>query len=118
MPVARTLAEALRSIRHSRVDILVADIDLPDGSGIDAIRALRSAHPDGQAIVMSVLNEGPVVLQAIRAGATGYVIKDDGSLGVLAALEMVCDGKSPMSASIDSTSIAGMRARPRAAAMR
>ena len=100
LPVCCTVAEALNTIEAERVDILIADLQLPDGLGVEAIRSLRQKNPEAHAIVMSVLNGGPVVLDAIRAGATGYVVKDDESIGLLAAIEMVLAGKSPMSATI------------------
>ncbi len=110
LPVCRTVAEAIAAIDTNRVDILVADLQLPDGLGIDAIRALKAKEPGAQAIVMSVLNDGPVVLEAIRAGATGYVVKDDESIGVLAAIEMMLEGKSPMSATIARLIVESMQA--------
>ncbi|MBO6723875.1 MAG: response regulator transcription factor [Roseitalea sp.] len=100
LPVCRTVAEAMHAIAENQVDILIADLQLPDGLGIDAIRALKDANSNAHAIVMSVLNDGPVVLEAIKAGATGYVVKDDNSIGVLSAIETVLEGKSPMSATI------------------
>ncbi|WP_199559072.1 LuxR C-terminal-related transcriptional regulator [Nioella nitratireducens] len=115
LPVCRTVAEAIAAIGTTRVDILIADLQLPDGLGIDAIRALKAKEPGAQAIVMSVLNDGPVVLEAIRAGATGYVVKDDESIGVLAAIEMMLEGKSPMSATIARLIVESMQAAPEAA---
>ena len=100
LPPCRSVAEALAAIDEGRVDVLIADLQLPDGSGVEAIRALRKKNADAHAIVMSVLNDGPIVLEAIRAGATGYVIKDDESISVISAIEMVLEGKSPMSATI------------------
>ena len=79
---------------------MIADLNLPDGSGTTAINAFRQTNPDGQAIVLSVLAEGPIVVDAIRSGAVGYILKDDDSLNILSALDMIADGKSPMSAAI------------------
>lgn len=109
LPTARSLADALRTIRTGNVDILVADLDLPDGLGTIAIGELRRRHPHAHAIVMTVLNEGPVVLDAIRAGATGYIIKDDETFGVLGAIEMVLDGRSPMSPAIARQIVASLQ---------
>lgn len=95
-----TLACARKAIASQEIDILVADIDLPDGSGIEAIRELLNEQPAAQAVVVSVLRDGPRVLEAIKAGASGYVLKDDSSYGIQSALEIVLDGKSPMSSTI------------------
>lgn len=100
LPVCGTVAAAKHLLQDAQVDILIADLNLPDGSGVEAIRALRETNPASHAIVMSVLNDGPVVFEAIRAGASGYVVKDDESIGVIAAIQMVLNGQSPMSATI------------------
>lgn len=97
---AGSLATARRIIETSQIDILVADLNLPDGSGIEAISALRESQPDANAVVISVLSDGATVLKAIQAGACGYVLKDDTSIDFTNALAMVLDGKSPMSPTI------------------
>lgn len=109
-----TLACARRAITEHRIDILVADINLPDGSGIDAIRMLLNDQPGAQAVVVSVLRDGPRVLEAIKAGATGYVLKDDSSFGIRSALETVADGQSPMSATIARQIVDAIHANPSA----
>ena len=100
LPVCPTISHALAAIRSQSVDILIADLKLPDGMGTSAIRELKQRNPDAHVLVMTVLNDGPVVLDAIKAGATGYVLKDDSSIGLISAIEMVLDGRSPMSATI------------------
>ncbi|MEZ5752170.1 MAG: response regulator transcription factor [Paracoccaceae bacterium] len=107
-----TLASARQAIATKRVDILVTDINLPDGNGIDAIRMLLKEQPHAQAVVVSVLRDGPRVLEAIKAGATGYVLKDDSSLGIRSVLEIVMEGKSPMSALIARQIVESIREEP------
>jgi len=100
LPICATVAQGLSCVRNQNVDILIADLKLPDGIGISVIQELKELNPSAHIIVMTVLNDGPVVLNAIRAGATGYVLKDDTSFGLIAAIEMVLAGQSPMSATI------------------
>ena len=107
-----TLECAQQIIRQHEIDILVADIDLPDGSGIEAIRLLQSEQPAAQAVVVSVLRDGPRVLEAIKGGASGYVLKDDSYYGIRSALETVLEGKSPMSATIARQIVDSIRADP------
>lgn len=95
-----SVAAAQRIIETNPIDILVADLNLPDGNGIEAIAALRVSQPDAHAVVISVLSDGATVLKAIQAGACGYVLKDDTSIDFVNALSMVREGKSPMSAAI------------------
>ncbi len=98
--VSETLEQALEIIRTQPVDLLVADLNLPDGSGVEAIRQLGVEQPESQAIVFSALSHRELVMNAIRAGAVGYLLKDDESIEVIKACESVLAGESPMSASI------------------
>ena len=97
---AGTLAAALSLIESSPIDLLVVDINLPDGSGIDAIAELSRHQPQALAIVISALSQRSVVVDAIRAGALGYLLKDDDELEIIDACQELLEGKSPMSASI------------------
>jgi len=94
------LRDALHLIENTQIDLLVADLQLPDGSGITAIEAMTVRWPESQSIVVSALNERPTVIKALRAGATGYILKDDTSVDILAAIEAVLDGQSPISTAI------------------
>lgn len=97
----RDVATAYAAVAsEARLDVLVADLHLPDGSGIDVIRSVRRHHPDSITIVMSALNDGPVVLEAIRAGAAGYVDKADTSIDLILAIEQAIAGMAPMSGTI------------------
>ncbi len=95
-----TLNDAIDFIRANDVDLLITDINLPDGSGITAIEIMAKLHPQGQSIVISVLTEKNVVVDAIKAGAVGYLSKDDTSMNVLASLKSVIAGNSPISVNI------------------
>lgn len=110
LPTCGTVAEAIPALKSAQIDILIADLNLPDGSGVDVIRAFRALHPNGQAVVLSVLTEAQIVLEAIRAGAIGYILKDDNSIGIRKALDMIMEGNSPMSPMIARQIIQGMHA--------
>lgn len=94
------LKDALAIIKSSKIDLLLADIHLGDGSGIRAIEAMAQHQSGGQSVVISALSERPLVFEALQAGATGYILKDDDSLGILEAIEAVLEGKSPISIGI------------------
>lgn len=96
----RSLEAALSELSRRRVDLLMADLHLPDGSGVEAIRALRARQPAAHAIVISALNERRLIVDAIRAGATGYILKDEEQADILQACRAVLAGESPMSASV------------------
>lgn len=97
----RDIADACNAVaEEARLDVLIADLHLPDGSGVEVIRRVRRRHPEALIIVMSALNDGPVVLEAIRAGAAGYVDKADTRIDMVSAIEQAMAGMSPMSGTI------------------
>ena len=84
----------------NRVDILLADLKLPDGSGCDSILLLSTLQPESLSMAISALSDGDSVSKAIMAGAIGYMHKDDASRGVVSMLEDALKGMSPMSPSV------------------
>lgn len=95
-----TLAEALDVLERREIDLLMADLHLPDGHGIEAIRLLRRRYPQADAMVISALADDETVLRAIEAGAVGYLLKDADSLELIEAIEDLRRGRSPISSSI------------------
>ncbi len=95
-----TLAAAMAVLRSEPVDLLITDLRLPDGHGIQGIRHLRALHPRAEAMVISVLADKEIVIAAIEAGATGYLLKDVGPDELIAAIEELLAGGSPISSSI------------------
>jgi DNA-binding NarL/FixJ family response regulator len=95
-----TLGEAMAVLRREAIDLLITDLRLPDGHGIQCIRHLRALHPQAEAMVISVLADKDVVIAAIEAGATGYLLKDVGADDLIAAIEELRAGGSPISSSI------------------
>lgn len=84
----------------ARTDLLLVDIGLPDGSGIEVIRAARCASRDMPILVCSIRTDEAVVLDAIRAGAHGYLIKDDSAIGIADAIRRIVAGEFPISPAI------------------
>lgn len=97
---ARTLAEARRLIGIRRPDVLVADLGLPDGSGIDLIRDVCREHDEVLVLVLSGLGDEQSVIAAIMAGAKGYLLKGGSRGAVCDGILQLADGGSPISASI------------------
>jgi len=90
--------DAVEILRNSSPSILLTDIDLPDGNGIDLIKMLLL--PDRQrslAIVISIFADGPHVINALKAGASGYLLKDDNYFDMNNAISQVLSGGSPIS---------------------
>lgn len=109
-----TLAEATRLIADSTIDLLITDLNLPDGHGVQAIRLLRERQPAAEAMVISVLADDRTVIAAIEAGATGYLLKDSDPIDIVAAIGDLVAGHSPISSKIARTIVRrlGSRGRP------
>lgn len=72
---AATAQEALRVTVTHRPDVLVLDIGLPDGSGVDVVRQLQRSAPETAVLMLTMYDDADSVLAAMRAGARGYVLK-------------------------------------------
>ncbi|MFC1542640.1 LuxR C-terminal-related transcriptional regulator [Pseudomonadota bacterium] len=68
--------EARSALAGGAPDVLVADLGLPDGSGIDIIREARELYPEMEVMVLTVFEDEESVVAALEAGATGYLLKD------------------------------------------
>jgi DNA-binding NarL/FixJ family response regulator len=95
-----TFAETLAAIEKNPLDLLITDLKLPDGNGVDAIRFLRQKQPAAEAMVISVLADETTVLNAIAAGASGYLFKDAESIDLIVAITDLMAGRSPISSRI------------------
>lgn len=94
-----TVAEAFAAIDDAKVEVDVALIDLrlPDGSGLDVIRRIRERRPHADAVVITVLDDPSTVLQAVRAGARGYILKDWTAEQIVDGVRELAAGGAPMS---------------------
>jgi DNA-binding NarL/FixJ family response regulator len=91
---AGTAAEAVEQARRFRPDLVVMDVRLPDGSGIEACRDIRSELPDTRVVMLTSYPDEEAVLAAIVAGASGYLLKQVRARDLVAALETVAAGGS------------------------
>src|SRR5262245_36951306 len=91
---AANLVDALAAIRSVAFDLLIVDLGLPDGNGIEAIRAARRQAPDVNILVATVFDDERNVLDAICAGATGYILKESTLEEWVGAIESTVAGHS------------------------
>jgi len=87
-------AEAMRIIPACRPQVAVLDGRLPDGSGIEVCRAVRSANPDIQALILTSYDDDEALFAAIMAGAAGYLLKDIRGTDLVDAVLRVASGQS------------------------
>lgn len=80
--------------------VLLTDLGLPDGNGIDLILAIRQLNLATEAMVITVFGDERHVFQAIEAGATGYLLKDSDATSIANAISQLLEGGSPISPAI------------------
>jgi two-component system response regulator DevR len=91
---AGTVAEAIEQAARQEPDIVIMDVRLPDGSGIEACREIRSARPETKVVMLTSFPDEEAVLSAIVAGASGYLLKQIRARDLAAAIETVGRGES------------------------
>ena len=91
---AGTVAEAVAEARRCRPDVVIMDVRLPDGSGVEACREIRSERPDTRVVMLTSYADEDAVMASIMAGAAGYLLKQTDPERLIEAVEMVAGGSS------------------------
>lgn len=91
---ASTVTEALAGMRQTAIDVLLLDIRLPDGSGLDIARAATQLDPAPKTLLLTTFDVDLYVLEALRAGAMGYVLKDLPTAELLQTIRAVYRGEA------------------------
>lgn len=89
---ARDGWKAITAVGRLKPDVLILDLDLPGMSSMDVLRVTRWHSPDTKVIVLSGHDEAPVVQEALRQGAKGYIVKGDGA-DLKKAIKVVHEGE-------------------------
>lgn len=97
LSVTGTRALGLLAVDHIQVDVLLVDLGLPDGSGIDVIRSAHAKWPDCGIMVSTTFGDEMHVMQSLEAGATGYLLKDSAPKNMLDEIRSLHGGGSPIS---------------------
>ena len=92
--------QAVRLARETRPDVVVMDIRMPDGSGIDACRTITSELPNTPVVMLTSYADSDALFAAIDAGASGYVLKRVGSTELVDAVRTVAAGGSLLDPSV------------------
>lgn len=91
---AGSVAEAIKQVTQHLPDLVLMDLRLPDGTGVDACRDIISAHPDIRVLFLTSHSDEDAIVSTILAGAAGYLLKEIGSHALISAIEMVHGGQS------------------------
>ena len=92
--------EALQKLPETRPDIVIMDINLPGMNGIECIRQVKDKSPGTQFMMFTVYENDDKVFEALKAGASGYLLKNTGLLQIAESVKELHEGGSPMSANI------------------
>lgn len=95
--VAGTRAQGLLMLDRVQADVLLVDLGLPDGSGIDVIRAAHARQPGCNIMVSTTFGDEVHVMQSLEAGASGYLLKDSAPQNMLDEIRSLHGGGSPIS---------------------
>jgi two-component system, NarL family, response regulator DevR len=106
---ADTMANAVRQAQKLKPDVILMDIRLPDGSGVDACREILAARPDTRVIFLTSYADDDSVLAAVLAGAHGYVLKEIDSAALIRAIHTVAEGQSILDPSVTERALRWMR---------
>ncbi len=91
---------ALKSLAVNPADIALFDINLPGMNGIDCIQRLKILHPRMQMMILTVYDNADNIFNALKAGATSYLLKSTAPEKIIEAIQEVYDGGSPISSQI------------------
>lgn len=97
---AANVAAAIATNAQLKPDVVLLDIRLPDGTGIDACRRMLATTPDVRVLIVTSVLDDAIVDDAIRAGAHGYLLKEIDGRGLVAAIRDVAAGKSTLDPAI------------------
>jgi len=106
---ASGVAEALERANSTLPDVIVMDVRLTDGSGIEATREIRAARPDTKVIMLTSFADDEALFASIMAGAAGYVLKQVRSNDLVRSIRAVAEGQSLLDPAVTGAVLARLR---------
>ena len=91
---AGTMKEAVEAAAKAKPDVVIMDVRLPDGSGVEACREIREARPETRVIMLTSYADDEALFASIVAGASGYLLKQTRGQAVIDAIQAVAAGRS------------------------
>jgi two-component system response regulator DevR len=106
---AATMAEAVQDASRLKPDIILMDVRLPDGTGVDACRDILAARAETRVIFLTSYADDDSVLAAVLAGAHGYVLKEIDSAALIRAIQLVAEGQSILDPTVTERALRWLR---------
>ncbi len=106
---AATVADAVRMARQVQPDVVIMDIRLPDGNGVEACREIRGERPETKVIMLTSYADDEAVYGSIMAGASGYLLKQTRGQNLAEAIERVARGESLLDPAVTDKVLERMR---------
>src|SRR5579872_1962753 len=110
---AGTVAAAVAAAARTQPDVIVMDVRLPDGTGIEACRDIRAERPETRVLMLTSYADDEAVYASIVAGAAGYLLKQTRGRELVSAIEAVARGESLLDPMVTSSVLARLRALAR-----
>lgn len=99
--------ETIQAVEKLNPDLILIDLSMPRLSGIEAIKTIKSEHPQLKVLVLTAYKDEQYILEAFRAGADGYMLKDESKQELVAAMNTIFRGKRYISPTITSDFVQG-----------
>ena len=106
---AGTAAEAMARMLAVRPDVAILDARLPDGSGVDVCRDIRSALPDTRCLILTSYDDDDAIFAAVMAGASGYLLKEIRGSSLVDAVRQIAAGRSLLDPGVTERLLARIR---------
>ena len=106
---------AVPVIQREKIDLAVVNVRLPDGSGAEITREILRRNPQAHVLIATDVSEENTVMQAVEAGADGYLLFDDNTPSIAASLKVMQSGGSPVSPLIARSVLRALHSRNTAA---
>lgn len=109
---ASTGRQVLRAVRQHDYDVLVLDIAMPEGGGLEVLQQLQTLKPDLPVLILSVYAESQYALRALKAGAAGYLTKESAPEELVAAIRRVAQGEKYVNGALGENLAAALQGEP------
>jgi len=97
---AATLEQARAVIKNQRIDLALIDINLPDGNGVDFVKDVMKVSPETYCVMATIYDDDAHIFPALKAGAQGYLLKEQSTNEFIAALQGILNSDPPLSPAI------------------